>query len=155
MEGDSTTIIDSTFSINEQVQSLECLKQVVDIHLRSSNESWINKFKNDTTEAYSNIKDSKIGILPDLITTLYFSAKNLDENASNNSMINKGIEVVSNAINSYISSISESKFEFSESSFEKEIKSWVEDGTFIPKSRAKKLIFDTVTICNFMLRNNI
>ena len=101
MESNSTTIIDSSFFLNDNIQALDWFKQVVDIHLRSYNEAWINKFKNDVTEVYANVKDSKIGILPDLITSLYFASNEIKKLISDNSKIWKGIEIVYNSINTY------------------------------------------------------
>ena len=45
MDDSSSTFIDSSFDWNKDCKEDSKFKQIVDVHLRSSNEAWINKYK--------------------------------------------------------------------------------------------------------------
>ena len=153
MDGNTSTFIDSSFLISKDNQDLFKIKQIVDVHLRSSNEAWINKYKNDVTEAYTELCESKIDILADLDSSLYFASKHLGSNVTENLNLIKGFEIVMKSIQSSLNSAYINQNEPSDFSYEDILKIWKSEGTFISKSKAKRVIFDTVTIWNYMLTN--
>mmetsp|Transcript_32691 Transcript_32691/g.37335 ORF Transcript_32691/g.37335 Transcript_32691/m.37335 type:complete len:89 (+) Transcript_32691:988-1254(+) len=79
MDGQSSMFFDSRFKDTTGAVPSGCLKKLVDVQLRSPNEAWIHKYKNDISECYLNLKDSiDNGVLADISSTFYFAAKELE-----------------------------------------------------------------------------
>jgi len=151
----TTYFIDSKFQNSKETKGHEIFKKLVDIHLRSPNEAWIHQFKNDIGDAYINLQESLThGILPSIKDSFFLANKELKTYYSENSEIQRGIEVVQNAIDSTVLEKKEEISSSSETSFEDHLKESIEEGTFIPASQTTKIVGDVVTICNFLLQTN-
>ena len=108
--------------------------------------------KNEVTEAYIELKDSKLDILADIDSSLYLASRELEKWKTELSSHRKGFEIVMKAIQVSVNSPYINQNDSSEISYNDILKIWKTEGTFISKTKARKVIFDTVAICNYMLR---
>lgn len=153
MESNKSYFIDDSLSqlLN---QNNPLFREIVDVHLKGANETWMQKFKINVVDSYESMKDSLgYGIVPELKTSLFLANQELKEYYSENSDIQEGIEIVQKAIDSSILENLEEKVDFTDYSFELHINESLEDGTFIPRTKATKVVADIITICDFLIQS--
>jgi hypothetical protein len=132
------------------------INELVEVHLRSPDEAWIHKYKNDIIDAHSNLQDSiRTGILPEITTTFSLINQDLKDYTGDNADISRGVKIVHDSITTYLEAVQEQKVDESSLSEQNCLNASIETGSFIPHTTATKVVSDIVTICNYLIQNNM
>lgn len=154
MDNQVTSILDSSFATKEDLKESPLFEELAEIHLRSYDEIWIHEFKNDLLEADENLKNSlENGVLPDLYVSLNLANEDLKSYYSEDPMVQRGVEIIQNSLDSLISISGNDLSNISDLSIEKVMEECASAGSFIPVTKANNIIADVVTICNHLLQN--
>ena len=118
MENNFTYFIDPTFENNQKAASSKMYQELIEVNLKSHDETWSHALKNNIREADSNLKDSLVhGILPDMNTCFDLANQELKEYYSENDDIQSGIEIVQEAIDSFTVAVKDDSIDERFSSF--------------------------------------
>lgn len=152
MEGATTYFVDSSFEQELPNSPVSFVTELVEIQLRSPDEAWMHRYRNDVIDAYKDLEDSlKMGVLPSIKTGFFFANEELKTYYSENKAIQRGIEIVQKAMDDFISEIDEEGLSQTEVNLEDHFETSISEGTFVPTSKATKVVTDIVTICNSLL----
>jgi hypothetical protein len=131
------------------------MKELVEVRLRSHDEPWIHRFKNDIIDANEDLQSSlKAGIIPDAATSFFISSKKLKDYKNENEDIQTGVELVRQAIMSLLETMEEDNTQLSNLSEKELFKTALGEGTFIPLTKATKIVADVVAIFHFLIQND-
>lgn len=151
MDSSSTYFVDAKFDQSIEEFQSEKFQELVEVNLRSPDETWCHEVRNNVLEANTNLEDSLLeGILPGFNTTLKLANEDLKEFYSDDKHIQTGLEIVQESIDSYIKAIKEDK-EDSLLSIDGALEKAISEGTFVPERKAAKAISDIWSICSYLL----
>lgn len=152
MENDFTYFIDPPMGKDSETDHLEMYQELVEVHLKSHDETWSHALKSNLVEADSYMRDSlSHGILPNMNTSFDLANQKLKEYYSENDDIQRGMEIVQNAIDSFIIAVKEDVIDEKCSSLSEALEKSLKDLTFIPETKAAKVVTDIWAICLHLL----
>lgn len=122
--------------------------------LTSHDEPWIHRFRNDIIDANENLQSSlKAGIIPEITMSFSWLAKNLNDFQNQNQDIKTGVELVRQAIESLIEAIEEDTAQLSKLTEKELFERSLSEGTFVPLTKAMKIVADVVSIFHFLIQS--